>query len=79
MFFYTYVLKSKKDGKLYIGSSGDIKTRLKAHNAGQVESTKLRRPLELIYFEACTSEQKAEKRELYFKTGFGREFLKNRV
>jgi putative endonuclease len=72
-------LKSKKDGKLYIGSSGDIKTRLKAHNAGEVESTKLRRPLELIYFEACTSKQKAEKRELYFKTGFGREFLKNRA
>lgn len=72
MYFFTYVLKSKKDGRLYVGSSSDIKQRLKAHNEGNVESTKNRRPFELIYFEACRSKQKAEARERYFKTGFGR-------
>ncbi|MEK7577432.1 MAG: GIY-YIG nuclease family protein [Patescibacteria group bacterium] len=79
MFFFTYVLKSKKDHKLYIGSSGDLKTRLQSHNAGKVESTKSRRPFDLIYYEACGSKKKAEERELYFKTGFGRGFLKKRI
>ncbi|MEK7532854.1 MAG: GIY-YIG nuclease family protein [Patescibacteria group bacterium] len=79
MFFYTYVLKSKKDDKLYIGSTSDIITKLKSHNSGEVQSTKSRRPFELIYFEVCTSKKKAEERELYFKTGFGRGYLKNRL
>lgn len=78
-FHYTYVLKSKKDGKLYIGSSGNVEERVKAHNSGDVDSTKGRRPLELIYYEACTTKEKAEKRERYFKTGFGRKFLKGRI
>lgn len=73
-FYYTYVLRSKRDGKLYIGSSADLKTRLKTHNEGGVDSTTHRRPLDLIYYEACLSKDKAEKREKYFKTGFGRKF-----
>ncbi|MFH0979863.1 MAG: GIY-YIG nuclease family protein [Candidatus Roizmanbacteria bacterium] len=77
--FYTYVLKSVKDRKLYVGSTNDLITRFKFHNQGRVESTKNRRPFILIYYEACLSKQKAEKREKYFKTGFGRGFLKNRV
>ena len=79
MFYYTYVLRSKKDGKLYVGFTGDLKERLKAHNQGEVESTKNRRPFELIYFEGCISKELAEKRERYFKTGFGRKFLKDRI
>lgn len=78
-FYYTYVLRSNKDGKLYIGSTHNLGERLEAHNQGSVESTKNRRPLELIYYEASTGKQKAEKREKYFKTGFGRKFLKDRI
>lgn len=79
MFYYTYVLRSEKDGKLYVGYTNDLKSRLKQHDSGLVLSTKPRRPLKLIYFEACTSEEKAIKREKYFKSGFGRNFLKNRL
>lgn len=79
MFYYTYVLKSQKDGKLYIGFSGNLRERLKAHNKGEVESTKYRRPFKLVYFEGCLSKELAEKREMYFKTGFGRKFLKSRI
>lgn len=77
--FYTYVLKSKKDNKLYIGTSNDLKKRLKEHNFGHVEATKNRRPFILIYYEACFDKIKAYKRESYFKSGFGRGFLKNRI
>jgi len=79
MYYYTYVLRSDKDNKLYIGSTGDLQTRLKMHNRGEVDSTKGRRPLRLIYYEACLYKEKAEKREKYFKTGFGRGFLRTRI
>ncbi len=79
MFFYTYVLKSFKDDKLYIGFTDNLKNRILKHNKGLVESTKSRRPLELIYYEACLNEKNALKREKYFKTGFGRRFLKTRI
>lgn len=77
--FYTYVLRSLKDGNLYIGFTEDLKRRVLDHNKGLVDSTKLRIPLELIYYEACLSKEKALRREKYFKTGFGRNFLKNRL
>lgn len=77
--YYTYVLESKKDQKLYIGWTNDLKKRYEKHNLGKVFSTKMRRPLILIYYEACLSKEDAIKREKYFKTGFGRRFLKNRL
>ena len=79
MVYYTYVLKSEKDDKQYVGWTVNLKQRLGEHSKGLVEATKNRRPLKLIYFEGCTSKEKAIKREKYFKTGFGRRFLKNRV
>jgi len=77
--FYTYVLKSLRDSNSYIGWTDDLDERLKKHDDGLVEATKNRRPLKLIYFEACLSKDKAIAREKYFKTGFGRRFLKDRI
>ena len=77
--FYTYVIKSKKDDNLYVGFTGDLRKRVAEHNRGLVEATKSRRPLELVYYEACLNENKALRREKYFKTGFGRNFLKKRI
>jgi len=77
-FFYTYVLESEKDGNKYAGYTKDLNLRFKQHTDGLVESTKDRRPLKLIYFEACLSQTDALKREKYFKTHYGKMFLKNR-
>ena len=79
MFFYTYVLRSLKDGKLYVGSTENLKRRFKEHNFGYVKATKNRRPFVLIYYEACANKDRSYKREMYFKTGFGKGFLKNRI
>ena len=78
-FYYTYVLKSRKDGRFYIGWSEDLRLRVEQHNKGQVEATRERRPLELIYYEACLSREEAIKREKSLKTGFGRKYLKRRI
>lgn len=79
MFYYTYVLKSEKDGNLYIGWTVNLKDRLQTHNNGMVKSTKLRRPFKLIYFEGCLSKDSAIAREKSLKTGFGRAYLKRRL
>jgi len=79
MKYYTYVLLSQRDNLHYIGWTNDIKERLKKHFEGKVIATKDRRPLKLVYCEICLDKQKAIKREKYFKTGFGRRFLKNRI
>ena len=65
--FYLYVLKSKKDGKLYIGYSNNLKRRLQEHNDGQNVSTKHRGPFNLKYYEAYTSEDDAKQREKSLK------------
>ncbi len=77
--YYTYVLKSKKDGKLYTGSTNDLRKRLLQHNKGLTLYTKGRGPFEIIYYEACLLEEKARSRELYLKTGMGKRYLKNRL
>lgn len=61
--FFTYILKSLKDAKLYIGSTSNLRQRLKKHNSGLVVSTKSRRPLKYVYFEGYASEEDARHRE----------------
>ncbi len=78
-YYYTYVLRSKIDKKLYFGYTEDLKLRIEQHNKGQVVSTKHRRPLDLIYFEGCLDKKDALKREKYFKTYYGKMFIKKRL
>jgi putative endonuclease len=77
--FYVYVIKSSKDGNIYVGHTNDLKERVKQHNSGQVKSTLLRRPFELIYYEASNILKDAIEREKSLKTGLGRRYLKNRL
>lgn len=78
-YYSVYVLRSKKDDKHYVGFAKDLKSRFKQHTKGQVLSTKNRRPLDLIYAEACVSKQDTLRREKYLKTHKGRMFLRNRL
>ena len=77
--YYTYVLKSKKDREFYTGLTKDLKLRFEAHNKGLVDSTKNRKPFELIYYEACLDRNDAARREKYLKTYHGKMFLKRRL
>lgn len=78
-FYYTCVLHSEKDGKKYTGYTSNLSLRLEAHHNGKVLSTKHRRPLQLIYFEACLSQKDALKREKYLKTHYGKMYLGKRL
>ena len=72
-----YVIKSQINNKLYIGYSENFNQRLKEHNAGKVRSTKAYKPYYLIYSEIYPDKTMARKREIYLKSGIGREFLKS--
>jgi len=79
MMYYTYVLLSEKDEKFYVGYSENVKLRFEQHKKGLVESSRNRKTLKLIYYEACLSQKDALKREKYFKTHYGRMFLHKRL
>ena len=79
MFYYVYVLKSDKDKNFYTGYTKDLKLRFKQHEEKQVQSTKERGRLKLIYYEACLNQQDATHREKYLKTYLGKMFLRNRL
>lgn len=74
--FYIYVLYSLKDHKFYIGFTRNLKLRLKEHANGSVDSTRTRRPLKLIHYEYFMNEDDAKAREVFLKSGFGRNQLK---
>ncbi len=78
--FYVYVLKSLKDEELYIGSTNDLKRRIREHQNGKSFSTQFRRPFELVYYEAYKNEKDAREREHQLKfRGNARRFLKERI
>ena len=77
--YFTYILYSHTDSKLYAGYTKDLNLRIKQHEDGEVQSTKHRRPLELIYYEACLDQWDAIRQEKYFKTHYGKMFIRKRL
>ncbi|PIB39354.1 GIY-YIG nuclease family protein [Maribacter sp. 4G9] len=73
-----YVLRSLKDRRLYIGMTSDIDRRLNEHNSGRTKSTKGYRPWELVYKESYPDIASARKREKYLKSGYGKQWLKQK-
>lgn len=78
--YYTYVLKSKKNNRFYVGSTNDLKRRLEEHNSGiGGKYTRDNRPFDLIFYEACNDYTLAKKSKVFYKSGYGREILKNKL
>jgi len=77
--FYTYILRSKKHGRHYIGSTTDLRTRVLKHNQGGVRSTKGATPWEIIYYEAHRTKALAILAERHYKTGQGRRQLDKKL
>ena len=78
--YYVYVLRSKKNEKQYIGFTKKApEERLQEHNYGANVFTKNSRPFKLIYWEEYKDKAFAQKRELFLKSGNGRNFLKKKI
>lgn len=76
MFYYVYILESKKDSELYVGCTNNLQKRIKEHNDGLVFSTKLKKPYIIIHYEAFLDKKDAFVREKWLKTGWGRNQVK---
>jgi len=78
--FYTYVLRGIKNKRLYTGITNDLRRRFKEHNEKRGGAyTRLNAPFDLIFYEAYIYREDAEKAELFFKSGYGREVLQDKL
>lgn len=77
--YYVYILLSLKDKKFYVGYSSCLQRRLTEHKNGKVKSTKHRRPLKLLCFEAYFFRKEATNREKFLKSSDGRKDLRKRI
>ena len=75
--WYVYFLELANDD-IYVGFTADLRTRLAAHNTGEVPSTRPYRPACLRSYVAVESEGQARDLERYFKTGSGKAVAKKR-
>jgi len=73
--YYVYVIKCSNH-TLYVGYSNDLKKRIERHRNKEVKSTQYRTPVKLIYYESFLSKKDAKSREIYLKSGAGREQLR---
>jgi putative endonuclease len=74
---YVYILLLS--GKyLYVGRTDDLKRRINEHLRGKTRSTRGREP-RLIFYEAYAVKQDAIDRELFLKTGDGRQQVKKQL
>ncbi len=74
--FTVYAIKSVKNNSIYVGMTQNLERRLAEHNAGKTQSTKPYIPYVLIFTEQCPNRTQARNRELYWKSGIGKEQLK---
>ncbi|MEK7137199.1 MAG: GIY-YIG nuclease family protein [Patescibacteria group bacterium] len=74
---FIYILRSLKTNAEYVGMSSDPERRLKEHNAGEIKSTKAKRPWAKVWEEECENRVEARKREKYLKSAAGRRFRKS--
>ena len=67
MSYTVYILRCTDD-TLYTGITNNVPRRLCAHNSGKgAKYTRARRPVSLVYEEACESRSQALRRELAIK------------
>ena len=77
--WYTYILQSLKDKRFYTGFTNDLRKRVNENSKGFNISTKYRRPMKLVYYEACLNEDDARQRERTLKSGKGKKYITMRL
>ncbi len=74
--FYVYAIKSFGKNYIYVGITDNIERRLSQHNSGENKSTKAYKPFIIIHSESFATRPEARMKEIYFKSGVGKEHLK---
>ena len=74
---YVYAISSLIKNYIYVGMTKDVEARLVRHNKGREKTTKPYAPFRLIYTEVCANLVKARVREKYWKSGIGKQKLRD--
>ena len=76
---YVYILQSDNSEHFYVGITGDLRARLRKHNAGEVSHTAKFKPWSIKTYIAFNNEMQAFQFERYLKSPSGRTFAKKRL
>ena len=77
---YVYILRSIDNPvHYYVGNTGDLRARIKKHNAREVSHTSKYAPWEIKTYVAFSDEKQAFAFEKYLKSSSGRAFAKKRL
>lgn len=79
MQYFVYILWSASLAKTYAGFTTNLKARVLSHNVGVKGWTLRGRPWVLIHSESFADERDARDREKFFKTGAGRDYIKQYI
>ena len=75
--FVVYILFSEKHTKTYVGFTSNLIARFKSHNYLETKGYTIKfRPWKVIHVEFYFTKKEALQREKYFKSGNGREEIK---
>ncbi len=74
--YTVYAIKSLIRNYIYVGMFSQLEKRLNRHNEGKNKTTKPYAPFELIYTETFETRLQARIREKYWKSGIGKEKLR---
>lgn len=83
MAYWVYILKNETNSKHYVGQTSDLQRRLKEHNHPTLGKNRYTRkqkgPWCLIHSEKFETRTDAIKRERFFKSVQGREWIKENI
>ena len=74
--YIVYAIRSLNRNYIYVGLKGNLTVRFKSHNKGTNKTTKPYKPFRLIFTEEFESRAEARQWEKYYKSGVGKEFIK---
>jgi len=75
--YTVYALFFKSGKMIYVGMADDLERRIREHKNGKTRSTRNKGNFVVKIIEKCESRIEARKREKYWKSGCGKEKLKN--
>jgi len=74
--FFAYGISSLIRNYIYAGLCKNVEVRFKQHQQGKNRTTRAYRPFELIYVEVFETRKEARAKELFLKSGIGKELLR---
>ena len=74
--YYVYAISSLHRNYIYVGLTDNVERRFNEHNSGKNRTTKPYAPFQLIFTQMCDNREEARKLEVFYKSGIGKEKLR---